>query len=79
MIGGRARGRQRPRAPSLTERPSGHRRAFSIRGVEREATGTLAGAGDKDKGPEGENNRDADEGLKRRNKTETSAEDFQTE
>ncbi|KAL2355508.1 hypothetical protein BJ546DRAFT_824157, partial [Cryomyces antarcticus] len=26
VVGGRARGRQRPRAPSLTERPSGHRR-----------------------------------------------------
>ncbi|MCJ1306079.1 hypothetical protein MMC08_008897 [Hypocenomyce scalaris] len=31
-VGGRARGRQRPRAPSLAERPSGHRRAFSIGG-----------------------------------------------
>lgn len=31
-IGGRARGRQRPRAPSLAERPSGHRRTFSIGG-----------------------------------------------
>ncbi|EON64897.1 hypothetical protein W97_04131 [Coniosporium apollinis CBS 100218] len=30
VIGGRARGRQRPRAPSLTERPSGHRRKFSL-------------------------------------------------
>ncbi|MCJ1473794.1 hypothetical protein MMC13_002445 [Lambiella insularis] len=29
-IGGRARGRQRPRAPSLAERPSGRRRTFSI-------------------------------------------------
>ena len=30
VIGGRAQGRQRPRAPSLTERPDGHRRAFSF-------------------------------------------------
>jgi len=29
-VGGRARGRIRPRAPSLTERPSGHRRTFSL-------------------------------------------------
>ncbi|EME77329.1 uncharacterized protein MYCFIDRAFT_19487, partial [Pseudocercospora fijiensis CIRAD86] len=29
-IGGRARGRQRPRAPSLTERPSGHKRRISM-------------------------------------------------
>lgn len=29
-FGGRARGRQRPRAPSLTERPSGRARTFSI-------------------------------------------------
>lgn len=31
-IGGRARGRQRPRAPSLAERPSGRPRTFSIGG-----------------------------------------------
>ncbi|KAF2111705.1 hypothetical protein BDV96DRAFT_649682 [Lophiotrema nucula] len=30
VVGGRARGRARPRAPSLTERPSGHRRKFSL-------------------------------------------------
>ncbi|CAD6571980.1 MAG: hypothetical protein ASARMPRED_004935 [Alectoria sarmentosa] len=30
--GGRARGRQRPRAPSLVERPNGKRRTFSISG-----------------------------------------------
>jgi hypothetical protein len=30
VIGGRAKGRQRPRAPSLTERADGHRRAFSF-------------------------------------------------
>ncbi|PSN66831.1 hypothetical protein BS50DRAFT_634298 [Corynespora cassiicola Philippines] len=29
-VGGRARGKARPRAPSLTERPSGHRRRFSL-------------------------------------------------
>ncbi|KAF2745202.1 hypothetical protein M011DRAFT_407251 [Sporormia fimetaria CBS 119925] len=29
-VGGRARGEMRPRAPSLTERPSGHRRSFSL-------------------------------------------------
>lgn len=33
-IGGRARGRQRPRAPTLNERPDGQRRAFGLRGVE---------------------------------------------
>ncbi|KAJ5760706.1 hypothetical protein N7520_007862 [Penicillium odoratum] len=33
-IGGRARGQQRPRAPSLNERPDGQRRAFGLRGVE---------------------------------------------
>ena len=30
IVGGRARGETRPRAPSLTERPSGHRRRFSL-------------------------------------------------
>lgn len=30
LIGGRARGKARPRAPSLTERPDGHRRKFSL-------------------------------------------------
>jgi hypothetical protein len=33
VVGGRAKGRQRPRAPSLTECPSGHRRAFSFVGA----------------------------------------------
>jgi len=34
QIGGRARGqRQRPRAPSLKERPDGHKRRFSLAGV----------------------------------------------
>jgi hypothetical protein len=35
-IGGRARGRQRPRAPTLNERPGGQKRAFGLRGVETE-------------------------------------------
>ncbi|KAJ4993118.1 hypothetical protein SVAN01_01470 [Stagonosporopsis vannaccii] len=30
IVGGRARGKARPRAPSLTERPNGHRRKFSL-------------------------------------------------
>ncbi|EEQ83990.1 hypothetical protein RJZ56_003503 [Blastomyces dermatitidis] len=30
IIGGRARGRQRPQAPSLSERPDGRRRTFSL-------------------------------------------------
>ena len=34
-VGGRARGRQRPRAPSLKERPDGHRRRISLPGVTR--------------------------------------------
>ncbi|KAJ5722636.1 hypothetical protein N7488_000671 [Penicillium malachiteum] len=33
-IGGRARGQQRPRAPSLNERPDGQRRVFGLRGLE---------------------------------------------
>jgi hypothetical protein len=32
-IGGRARNRPRPRAPSLSERPSGKPRSFSVPGV----------------------------------------------
>ncbi|KAJ5561756.1 hypothetical protein N7535_003783 [Penicillium sp. DV-2018c] len=43
-IGGRARGRQRPRAPSLNERPGGQRRAFGLRGVESD-TGDSDGDG----------------------------------
>ena len=31
-IGGRARGKRRPRAPSLAERPSGRPRSFSFKG-----------------------------------------------
>ena len=37
-IGGRARGHQRPRAPSLNERPDGQRRAFGLRGVETDTS-----------------------------------------
>lgn len=32
-FGGRTRGRQRPRAPSLVERPNGRRRTFSFSGA----------------------------------------------
>lgn len=32
FIGGRAQGQRKPPAPTLTERPSGRRRAFSLRG-----------------------------------------------
>ena len=35
FVGGRARGKARPRAPSLTERPSGHRRRFSLTAARR--------------------------------------------
>ena len=34
FFGGRANGERKPRAPTLTERPSGRRRAFSLRGEE---------------------------------------------
>ncbi|KNG49487.1 hypothetical protein DDE82_004923 [Stemphylium lycopersici] len=40
FVGGRARGKARPRAPSLTERPSGHRRKFSLRGFDRPVLST---------------------------------------
>ncbi|KAI4109417.1 MAG: hypothetical protein L6R37_000574 [Teloschistes peruensis] len=33
FVGGRARGKKRPRAPSLAERPSGQRRTFSMSGA----------------------------------------------
>ncbi|KAL2003606.1 hypothetical protein VTN02DRAFT_3152 [Thermoascus thermophilus] len=79
VIGGRARGGLRPRAPSLSERPNGHRRAFSLRGVEWEASGTQAGAGDKNKGSEFENNQDADEGFKRKNHKEDRTEEGEME
>lgn len=42
IVGGRARGKARPRAPSLTERPSGRRRNFSFasRGIDRPVVNT---------------------------------------
>ena len=49
-VGGRARGRARPRAPSLTERPSGTKRRFSIAGAPRPAAEpdeTATGSGSK--------------------------------
>ncbi|CAG8118199.1 unnamed protein product [Penicillium olsonii] len=39
-VGGRTRGRQRPRAPTLNERPGGQRRAFGLRGVETDTGGS---------------------------------------
>lgn len=36
-IGGRARGHQRPRAPTLTERAEGRRRALGFKGVESDS------------------------------------------
>ncbi|KAJ5989498.1 hypothetical protein N7481_004708 [Penicillium waksmanii] len=36
-IGGRARGHQRPRAPSLTERAEGRRRALGFKGVDSDS------------------------------------------
>lgn len=50
-IGGRARGRQRPRAPSLNERPGGQRRAFGLRGVGTD-TGDSEGVDRDDPGKE---------------------------
>lgn len=47
VVGGRARGKARPRAPSLTERPNGHRRRFSlVRPKEDTGRSTGAAAGD---------------------------------
>ncbi|KAJ8111975.1 hypothetical protein OPT61_g5551 [Boeremia exigua] len=43
VVGGRARGKTRPRAPSLTERPNGHRRRFSL-ARPKEDTGSSTGA-----------------------------------
>ncbi|KAL8697920.1 MAG: hypothetical protein Q9201_006853 [Fulgogasparrea decipioides] len=34
FVGGRARGKKRPRAPSLSERPSGRPRTFNIGGTQ---------------------------------------------
>lgn len=38
FVGGRARGKKRPRAPSLSERPSGRVRTFSIGGTQLAGT-----------------------------------------
>lgn len=58
-IGGRARGRQRPRAPSLNERPGGQRRAFGLRGVGTD-TGDSEGGG-RDNSPRLKTERDRDD------------------
>ncbi|KAK4862164.1 hypothetical protein LT330_003302 [Penicillium expansum] len=58
-IGGRAGGRQRPRALSLNERPGGQRRAFGLRGVETD-TGDSEG-GDRDDSPGLKRGRDRDD------------------
>ncbi|KAL5120707.1 hypothetical protein ACEQ8H_001456 [Pleosporales sp. CAS-2024a] len=44
VIGGRARGKARPRAPSLTERPTGSRRRFSLARRPEEAAQSTGGA-----------------------------------
>ena len=55
-VGGRARGRQRPRAPSLKERPNGHVRTFSFGGAPRASgndvttTGPMSDSGYEDPG-----------------------------
>ncbi|KAL1957910.1 hypothetical protein VTO42DRAFT_5302 [Malbranchea cinnamomea] len=41
IIGGRARGRRRPVAPTLTERPDGRRRTLSLRGIEPNCDGQI--------------------------------------
>ncbi|KAI8937151.1 hypothetical protein NX059_006365 [Plenodomus lindquistii] len=46
IVGGRARGKARPRAPSLTERPSGNRRKFSLARRDRPVLSTGGGAKD---------------------------------
>lgn len=46
LVGGRARGAQRPRAPSLTEHANGHRRRFSLRDLKERAAGAEEEAGD---------------------------------
>ncbi|KAF2852967.1 hypothetical protein T440DRAFT_466529 [Plenodomus tracheiphilus IPT5] len=45
-VGGRARGKARPRAPSLTERPSGNRRKFSLARRDRPILNTGGGKAD---------------------------------
>ncbi|KAF2828644.1 hypothetical protein CC86DRAFT_196115 [Ophiobolus disseminans] len=44
VFGGRARGKARPRAPSLTERPTGHRRRFSLARRPEERARSTGGA-----------------------------------
>ncbi|KAJ5793676.1 hypothetical protein N7457_000275 [Penicillium paradoxum] len=61
-IGGRARGRQRPRAPSLNERPGGQRRAFGLRGVETD-TGDSEGP-DQDDSSQLKNEKDGEDSRK---------------
>ena len=61
-VGGRARGRQRPRAPSLNERPDGQRRAFGLCGVEMD-TGDSEGR-DQDDTPERKRDKDRDDSQK---------------
>jgi hypothetical protein len=60
-VGGRARGYQRPRAPSLNERPDGQRRAFGLRGVE---TDTGESDGDLSTGSRSKRQKDCDESRK---------------
>jgi hypothetical protein len=43
VIGGRARGKARPRAPSLTERPTGSRRRFSLARRPEDSTQSTGG------------------------------------
>jgi len=38
VVGGRARGRQRPRAPRLEETSSGHKRQFSLKALDPRST-----------------------------------------
>ncbi|PLB52841.1 hypothetical protein P170DRAFT_472734 [Aspergillus steynii IBT 23096] len=47
VVGGRARGMQRPRAPSLNERPDGQRRAFGLAGYEDISTATKLDAAER--------------------------------
>ncbi|OJD15777.1 hypothetical protein AJ78_03995 [Emergomyces pasteurianus Ep9510] len=46
IIGGRARGRQRPQAPSFSERPDGRRRTFSLTRSLYEGQGQWGGNND---------------------------------
>lgn len=47
-IGGRARGHQRPRAPSLTERSESRRRAFGLKGVDSPDDSSQSASNSKD-------------------------------